>query len=56
MNNCPHCEKTYKTLGKLNNHILINHSDKVVSPSQKEMWLIIKDLIKKRTTGKKDKN
>jgi len=53
MNNCPHCEKTYKTIGKLNNHILINHSDKVISPSQKEMWFIIKDLIKKNEQQEK---
>ena len=53
MNNCPHCEKTYKTIGKLNNHILINHNDKVILPSQKEMWFIIKDLIKKNEQQEK---
>ena len=53
MNNCPHCEKKYKTMGKLNNHILINHSYKIISPSQKEMWFIIKDLIKKNEQHEK---
>ena len=48
MPNCPHCNKNYKTNGRLNNHILINHSDKVnIEPTKKEMWETIQHLIKK---------
>jgi len=54
MPNCPHCNKQYKTNGRLNNHILIYHSDKVsIEPTKKEMWLTIQHLMKKSNEQEK---